>query len=142
MSTAITKKATIKRAWHLVDLKDKVLGREATKIAQLLIGKAKTYFTPSLDCGDYVVVTNAALVKFTGAKLTGKIYRHHTGHPGGFKEFTLSEMLVKDPRRVITLSVAGMLPKNKLRATRLKRLKVFAGSEHSYSKIKELNHAS
>ncbi len=130
--SSITKDKTIKRAWHLIDLEGQTLGRVATRIASLLMGKSKTYYTPNLDCGDYVVCVNASKIKVTGQKITDKLYRHHTGFPGGFKEYTLSHLMNQDSRQVITLAVNGMLPKNKLRADRLKRLKVFKTNDHPY----------
>jgi large subunit ribosomal protein L13 len=132
MKTYKTKKSTIKRKWHLFDLKGKTLGREATKIAQLLIGKNKSYFTPHLDCGDYVVVLNAAKVKVSGKKADKKIYYRHSGYPGGLKAVTFKQQIQKDPRKIVLWAVKNMLPKNKLRSLRMKRLKVFVGSEHQY----------
>ena len=122
----------IKRTWHLVDYTDQLLGRTATKIASFLIGKGKPYFTPHLDCGDYVVVVNAEKVKVSGKKSTQKIYYSHSGYPGGFKQIPYARQMEKDPRKVIELAVKGMLPKNKLRAVRLRRLKVFVGDKHPY----------
>lgn len=144
MKTYQPKKDQIKREWHLIDAKGEVLGRLATKIAQLLMGKQKPSFAPHLDCGDYVVVINAAKVKVTGKKLENKIYYHHTGYMGGLKEIHLEEMMAKNPARVIWLAVKNMLPKNKLRKQRLKRLKIFADENHPYNdkiqnKEKKLN---
>lgn len=133
MKTVVTKKTDIKRSWHLVDLKGKTLGRESSQIAQLLIGKHKPYFTPNLDCGDYVVVINAADVEVTGKKRSDKIYRHHTGFPGGFREYTFDQVQKKDPTRIIEKAVKGMLPKNKLQAKRMKRLKIFTTDKHPYT---------
>lgn len=128
----------IKRGWHLVDLKDKILGRAATQIAVWLIGKDKPYYMPNLDCGDYVVVTNADKVRVTGKKRKEKIYFSHSGYPGGFKQIRFDTLLKKDPSRVIELAVRGMLPKNKLRDRRLRRLKVFTDAAHPYAdKFKE-----
>jgi len=135
MKTTVTKASDIKRSWHLIDAKNQTLGRLSTQIAELLIGKAKPYFTPSLDCGDYVVVVNAKDIKVTGKKTTDKLYRHHTGFPGGFREINFEDLMEKDPRKVITLSLKGMLPKNKLRADRLKRLKVFPDASHPYENL-------
>lgn len=126
------KTATIKRSWHLINLSHQTLGRQATHIASLLMGKHKPDFTPHLDGGDYVVVINAAAVHLTGNKSTGKLYRHHTGHPGGFREYSLKQMMHSNPRQVVALAVKGMLPKNKLRAPRLKRLKIFTHDQHPY----------
>ena len=133
MKTTVTKTTDIKRDWHLVDLDQANLGRSMTSVAKLLIGKGKPYFTPAMDCGDYVVIINAAKVEVTGAKRTDKLYQHHTGFPGGFRETNFEKLMAKDPRQVIEHAIKGMLPKNKLRADRLKRLKIYVGSEHPYS---------
>ena len=132
LKTYATKKTDIKRTWHLVDLKGKILGRQASRIAQLLMGKKKPYFAPYLDCGDYVVAINAGKVAVTGRKLKQKKYQRHSGYPGGFKELTLKQMMVKDPRKVVELAVKGMLPKNKLQKPRLRRLKVAVDEKHPY----------
>ena len=132
MKTEPIKKSDIKRDWYLMDAKGKTLGRLATQIAKLLIGKDKTSFVYNLDCGDWVVVTNAQKIVLTGKKNNQKVYQHHTGWPGGLKEISFSKMMEKDPRRIISMAVSGMLPKNKLRAERLKRLRVFVGENHDY----------
>jgi len=132
MKTHSVKKNEIKRVWHLVDAKGQILGRLATKIANLLIGKNKPYFVPHLDCGDYVVVVNASHVKVSGKKAQQKKYYHHSGYPGGLKEITFSQQMAKDPTKIIRHAVAGMLPKNKLRDKRLARLRIFAGEEYRY----------
>lgn len=138
MKTKVTKKSEIKRAWYLVDAKNEVLGRLANKIASLLMGKNKPYFTGNLDCGDYVVIVNAEKIEVTGKKSEQKKYYRHSGYPGGFRTTTFSEQMKKDPRKVITHAVSGMLPKNKLRDERLKRLKLFIGDKHPYvDKIKK-----
>lgn len=124
----VTPKA-IKRDWHLIDLEGQILGRVSTEICDLLTGKNKPYFTPAMDCGDYVVAINAKKIKTTANKTATKLYRWHSGHPGGFHERSLSEM---NPVKVIELAVAGMLPKNKLRTPRLRRLKIFSGSKYNY----------
>ena len=131
--TISTKPAMIKRNWHLIDLKNQVLGRTATQIAKLLIGKDKPYYTGHLDCGDYVVAINAAKIKITGRKSDQKLYRWHTGFPRGFREKTYQQMMAKDPAKVIQTAIKGMLPKNKLRPQRLKRLKIFTNDNHPYS---------
>lgn len=131
--TSMVTAKDIKRAWHLVDLDGQTLGRAATRIATLLIGKHKPTYVPHLDCGDYVVIINAAKVKVTGTKTTDKIYRHHTMHPGGFREIPYEKMMAKDPRKIITLALSGMIPHNKLHDPRLKRLKVFVGATHPYA---------
>lgn len=140
METQVTKFKDIKRNWHLFDAKEEVLGRLASKIASLLLGKNKIYFTPHLDCGDWVVVINSNQIKVTGRKEKQKLYRHHTGYPQGFRELTLAQVRAKDSRKLISLAVAKMLPKNKLRASRLKRLRIFVDDKHPYTnKFKEKN---
>lgn len=130
--TQSTKASEVKRAWHVIDVKDEILGRVGTKIAQLLMGKGKAYFVRNLDCGDYVVVLNAKSVKVTGNKEEQKNYYRHSGYPGGFRQETLKELRARKPEDVVTHAVKGMLPQNKLRAKMLKRLFVFAGEEHKY----------
>ena len=125
--------ATIKRDWYLIDATDLVLGRMASQIATILRGKNKTSYTPHMDCGDYVVVINAEKLVVTGDKETGKVYYHHSGFPGGIKDATLAEVREKFPERIIESAVKGMLPKNKLSADRMARLKVFAGAEHAHT---------
>ncbi len=120
---------TVGKDWFVVDAEGQVLGRLATRIARLLIGKDKASFTPSLDCGDHVVVINAERVRLTGNKIDQKVYRHHSGYPGGLKEIPIRRMLEKRPEEVIREAVLGMLPKNKLRARRAKKLRVYAGKE-------------
>lgn len=132
MSTKPTKLNQIKRNWHVIDAADQVLGRISTQAATLLIGKSKPYFVPNLDCGDYVVIINASKVRVTGNKLQDKIYYRNSGYPGGLKSINLSDKLDKDATKVLELSVKGMLPKNKLRDARLKRLKVFVSDTHPY----------
>jgi len=132
MKTYSTKKDDIKRKWHFVDLKGKVLGRTATRIAEKLIGKNKVYYTPHLDCGDWVVAVNASGIKVTGKKEKEKVYFRHSGYPGGAKELTFKQQMEKDPRKVILWAVKNMLPKNKLRKDRMRRLRVFAGEKHDY----------
>ena len=115
--------------WFVVDAEGVVLGRLATRIARMLIGKDKANYTPHLDCGDHVVVINAERVKLTGNKIDQKIYRHHSGYPGGLKEIPIRVMLQRRPEEVVREAALGMLPKNKLRARRAKKLRVYAGSE-------------
>ena len=130
--TKPTTVSQIKRAWHLVDLKDKNLGRTATDIAKLLMGKNKPYFARNLDCGDYVVVINAKEVAVTGNKEGQKRYYRYSGYPGGLHVETLSETRTKHPERIIEHAVKGMLPQNKLRDRMLTRLKIFTDSTHPY----------
>ncbi len=132
MQTSSTKPSDIKRDWHLVDVKDKVLGRICTDIAQKLIGKTKPYYVSYLDCGDYVVVTNSDQVKVTGRKAKQKTYYRHSNYPGGLKQITFEEQLKKDSRVIIKRAVKNMLPKNKLRDNRLNRLKIFNNDQHIY----------
>lgn len=135
--TTVTKGNIIKRDWHLVDLNDQVLGRVCVKLATLLQGKNKTDYSPNRDAGDYVVAINAKKIRVTGNKLKDKIYYHHTGYAGHLKELTLEQLLKSDPAKAIYHGVMGMLPKNKLRARRMTRLKIFVDSEHTYNdKIK------
>ncbi|KAL1919929.1 mitochondrial 54S ribosomal protein uL13m [Calcarisporiella thermophila] len=133
MSQAIGKTAlAYARVWHLVDAKNRVLGRMSTNIATTLMGKHKPIYDPSSDCGDYVVVINAKDVLVTGRKAEQKLYRHHTGHPGGLKEIPYSRMMEREPEQIIRKAVSGMLPKNRLRDVRLKRLFVFPDDKHPY----------
>ena len=131
--TQATKASDVKRAWHLVDFKEQVLGRTATSVAHMLMGKSKPYFVRNLDCGDYVVVINAKDVKVTGRKEDQKKYYRHSGYPGGFREETLKNLRQRKPEDIIVHAVKGMLPQNKLRDRMLTRLFVFAGEEHKYS---------
>lgn len=127
-----TKKSQIKRTWHLIDAKDQILGRLASKIAPLLIGKYKSYFVKNLDCGDYVVVINALEIKVTGKKETEKKYTSYSGYPAGLKTRTYAEMKEKFPERIVEKAIFNMLPDNKLKSERRNRLHVFAGSEHGF----------
>jgi len=115
--------------WFVVDAEGQVLGRLATRVARLLIGKDKASFTPTLDCGDHVVVINAELVRLTGNKIEQKVYRRHSGYPGGLKEVPIRHLMQKRPEEVIREAVLGMLPKNKLRARRAKKLRIYTGKE-------------
>jgi large subunit ribosomal protein L13 len=124
-----TEEVTAGKNWFVVDAQGQVLGRLATRIARILIGKDKPQFTPYLDCGDHVVVINAERVRLTGNKIDQKVYRHHSGYPGGLKETSIRLMLQRRPEEVVREAVLGMLPKNKLRARRAKKLRVYAGSE-------------
>lgn len=133
MTTTTTTPKDIKRSWHHLDANDQILGRLASQAAQLLIGKHKPYFTANLDCGDYVIITNADKVRVTGGKESKKIYYRHSGFPGGLKQETLKDLQEKDSTKVIRLAVRGMLPKNKLRSSRIKRLKIFTDSNHPYA---------
>lgn len=127
------KPSEVNRRWILIDAKDAPLGRVATQIAKYLIGKYKPTYTPHIDGGDYVVVINASETVVTGDKETGKIYYRHSGFPGGIKDASLAEVREKFPERIIENAVKGMIPKNKLSSERMKRLRVFAGSEHTHT---------
>ena len=127
------KPADVTRRWILIDAKDAPLGRVATQIAKYLIGKYKPTYTPHVDGGDYVVVVNAKELVVTGAKETDKMYYRHSGFPGGLKEAQLKELREKSPESIIQEAVKGMLPKNKLAADRLQRLRIFPGEAHDHT---------
>lgn len=131
--TKPTRDKDITRNWHLIDVNDAILGREATKIAALLMGKSKAYFAKNMDCGDYVVIVNAKKVKVTGAKEKNKVYTTYSGYSGGLKSARLEEVRAKKPNEIVRHAVSGMLPKNKLRDQFLKRLYIFAEAEHPYT---------
>ena len=131
--TKPTKSKEIVRNWHQVDVDGVILGRSATKIAGLLMGKSKSYFAKNLDCGDYVVVTNAATVKVTGQKEKNKVYTRYSGYPGGLHSARLEEVRAAKPTEIVRHAVSGMLPKNKLREQMLKRLFIYPGLENPYS---------
>jgi large subunit ribosomal protein L13 len=143
MTTPQPKSSNVSRHWHLIDAKGQVLGRLATKITLLLLGKGKRIYTPHVDCGDVVVVINAADVKMTGAnKLNEKIDFRHSGYPGGETMTPYREFLISHPDRAILLAVKGMLPKNRLRPRQLARLKIYKGATHNHGsqfnlKVKE-----
>lgn len=130
--TKPTKVKEIKRSWQKVDVNDAVLGRSATRIAEMLMGKSKPYFAKNLDCGDYVVVTNAKKVKVTGNKEKDKVYTRYSGYPGGLHKARLEEVRAKDATKIVRHAVSGMLPKNKLRDQMLKRLFIYTGTENPY----------
>lgn len=132
MKTTITKPAEVERAWHVVDAEGQTLGRLAARVATILRGKHKPSFTPSVDCGDYVIVLNADKIRVTGNKLEDKIYYRHSGYPGGLREINLRRQLERYPTRPVELAVKGMLPKSKLGRKMIKKLKVYAGSEHPH----------
>ena len=132
MKTFMASPATIDRKWYVVDATDMTLGRLASEVAKVLRGKNKAIFTPHMDCGDYVIVVNAAKVKVTGKKLDQKIYYHHSDYVGGMKEATLREMLAKKPEKVIELAVKGMLPKGPLGRQMFTKLHVYAGPDHKH----------
>ncbi len=133
LRTYSQKPSEVTRRWILIDASSAPLGRVSTEIAKYLIGKYKPTYTPHIDAGDYVVVINAEKVVVTGNKELGKIYYRHSGFPGGITDATLGEVRAKFPERIIQESVKGMIPRNKLAAERLKRLRVFAGEAHTHT---------
>lgn len=132
MKTSVLKAKSPDAQWYLIDAKGQTLGRLATQIANILMGKHKPNYTPHINSGDVVVVINSAQIKVSGNKMLDKMYYHHTGYPGGIKGQSLKGKLQKDPNSVIEHAVAGMLPKNKLQAVMLKNLKVYATDEHAH----------
>ncbi|MCH1526257.1 MAG: 50S ribosomal protein L13 [SAR86 cluster bacterium] len=132
MKTFALKKENVDRQWFVIDASDKILGRVATKIADRIRGKDKPTFTPHTDGGDYVVVINAEKIKVTGEKFNDKKYYTHSLYPGGLKTKTFREMNEKHPERIIEEAVKGMLPKNKLGKSMIKKLKVFSGPDHDH----------
>ncbi len=132
MKTQFAKKGDVERRWFVVDAKNAVLGRLATKVATYLRGKNKPVFTPNVDTGDFVIVINAEKVRLTGKKLTDKVYYHHSGYIGGIKARTANELLGKNPEKIIQKAVWGMLPKNRLGRKMIKKLKVYKGAEHPH----------
>jgi len=132
MKTYSAKPSDVTRKWYVVDASEVSLGRAATQIATLLTGKGKPQFTQHIDCGDYVIVVNTDKLVVTGNKMADKKYYRHSGFPGGIKEATLADKMAKDSTEVMVKAVRGMLPVNKLRDDRLKRLKVYAGTEHGH----------
>jgi large subunit ribosomal protein L13 len=132
MKSFIPRERDIEKKWHVINAEGQVLGRLATKAARLLTGKDKPIYTPFLDTGDHVIVINAEKIKLTGKKLTDKMYRHHTGFPGGLKETAAGALLAKDPGKLVREAVIGMLPKTKLGRAMRKKLKVYAGPQHPH----------
>jgi large subunit ribosomal protein L13 len=131
-TTVSAKPAEVRRDWYLVDADGKTLGRLASEIARRLKGKHKPIFTPHVDTGDYIVVVNAEKVAVTGNKLKDKMYHHHTGYIGHLKSINLEKQLQKAPERVIETAVKGMLPRNPLGRAMMKKLRIFAGPEHTH----------
>ena len=132
MKTYQPKKKEVKREWHLIDADGQVLGRMATGISKLLMGKHKPKYASHIDMGDYVVVLNASKVELTGRKKDQKVYRGHSGYPGGFKEVSFQKMIQEHPERVIEKAVSGMLPGNRLKQNRMRRLLVSADKRNPY----------
>ena len=133
MKSYIAKAGDIQHNWYVIDAEGKTLGKLAAETAMILRGKKKPTYTPHMDCGDYVVVINAEKICVTGKKESDKIYKRHTGYPGGLREMTLAEMRAKKPEEIIRHAVKGMMPKGKLGRAMFKKLKVYAGSEHPHA---------
>ena len=129
-TTYSPKKAEIERKWYILDASDKSLGRVATEAAKLLRGKHKPTYTPNMDTGDFVIIVNCKDAVFTGHKLDQKVYRHHSGYIGGMKEVSARVMMEKTPEKAMMHAVKGMLPHNRLGRKMIKKLRVYAGSEH------------
>ena len=132
MTTTLLSKQGVKRTWYLADAEGKTLGRFAARIARVLMGKHKPDYTPHADTGDFVVVTNASKIHLTGKKWAKKIYQHHSQFPGGLRTRTAAQVHAGDPTRLVETAIKGMLPTNHLRASRMKRLRVFATADHGH----------
>lgn len=133
MKSFIKKPQNVERKWFIVDAEGKTLGKVASRVASILRGKHKSTFTPHVDCGDYVIVINAEKVEVTGRKRKNKIYKRHTGYPGGLKEVTFQQLQAAKPEEIIRHAVKGMMPKGKLGRQMYKKLKVYAGPEHGHA---------
>jgi len=132
MKSFIPHEEDIQKRWHVIDAEGQVLGRLAARAARLLTGKDKPIYTPFLDTGDHVIIINAEKIKLSGKKLTDKMYRHHTGYPGGLREMAAGVLLSKNPGRLVREAVVGMLPKSKLGRAMRKKLKVYSGAHHPH----------
>ena len=132
MTSYVQKKETVERKWYVIDASGQSLGRLSSEVASILRGKHKADYTPHVDTGDYVIVINAEQVKLTGDKLNQKMFRYHTGYPGGLKEMDYKTLLQKKPEKAIETAVKGMLPHNRLGNRMYKKLKVYRGSEHPH----------
>lgn len=132
MKSFMAKTNEVNRKWYVIDAENKVLGRMATEIANILSGKNKPIYTPHVDTGDFVIIINAGKMKLTGNKLNQKNYRYHTGHPGGLREIPYAQLIKDKPEKIIELAVKGMLPKSSLGKNMIKKLKVYAGSDHNH----------
>ncbi len=132
MKTYIAKPQEVEKKWYIIDAENKVLGHMATKIADKLRGKDKPIFAPHMDCGDFIVVINAGKIKLTGNKEEKKVYSKHSGYPGGYREIKAGRLLELKPTKLLEFAVRGMLPKNRLRNELMKKLKLYAGSDHPH----------
>ncbi|MBO5666816.1 MAG: 50S ribosomal protein L13 [Lachnospiraceae bacterium] len=132
MKSYIAKPQEVERKWYILDAEGQTLGRLASEAASILRGKKKPIYTPHVDCGDYVIIINAEKIEVTGKKRKEKIYKRHTGYPGGLKEITFEKLLEKQPEEILRHAVKGMLPKGPLGRDMAKKLKVYAGAEHKH----------
>ena len=132
MKSFIAKPHEVERKWYVIDAENKTLGRLASEVAAILRGKKKPTYTPHVDCGDYVIVINAEKVAVTGKKRKEKIYKRHTGYPGGLREMTFEQLMEKHPTEIVRHAVKGMMPNGKLRRQMYKKLKGYAGPEHGH----------
>ncbi len=132
-NTTWAKAGSVSRAWYLVDAKDQILGRLSSALATILSGKIKPIFTPSTDCGDFVVIINVEKIKLTGNKVEDKIHFYHTGHPGGAKFVSYKKMMAEKPQKALQLAVKRMLPKNRLASRQILRLKIYKGGTHPHA---------
>ncbi|MBQ8590449.1 MAG: 50S ribosomal protein L13 [Firmicutes bacterium] len=132
MKSYIAKPQEVERKWYILDAEGQTLGRLASEAASILRGKKKPIYTPHVDCGDYVIIINAEKIEVTGKKRQEKIYKRHTGYPGGLKEITFEKLLEKKPEEILRHAVKGMLPKGPLGRDMAKKLKVYAGAEHKH----------
>ncbi len=132
MSTPFPSKKSIERNWHVIDAEGQVLGRLATRVATLLMGKHKPGYTPFLDCGDHVVIVNAEKIVLTGSKMDDKMYYRHSGYPGGIKEARARRVMREKPTMIVETAIKGMVPKTKLGRQMLTKLRVYAGPEHPH----------
>ena len=133
MSTYFPKPGELPRNWFLVDAEGKTLGRLATEIARVLMGKHKPAYAPNVQMGDFVVVVNAGKIRLTGKKWTDKMYRHHSMYPGGLKEIAARDLMAKQPERLVEIAVKGMLPKNRIGDRLIRHMKVYAGDKHPHT---------
>jgi large subunit ribosomal protein L13 len=132
VGTYFPTKGDLREKWYTVDASGQVLGRLATRVASILRGKEREQFTPFLDCGDHVIIVNAAKIRITGNKMDQKVYRHYTGYPGGLKETSAQRMMEQKPERIVREAVVGMLPKTKLGKAMAKKLMVYADDKHPH----------
>jgi large subunit ribosomal protein L13 len=132
VKTYVTKPGSVEREWYVVDAEGQTLGRLASRIASVLRGKHKPQYSPAVDVGDHIIVVNAEKIRVTGRKMEQKMYYRHSGYPGGLTEITLADQLKRHPNRVIHAAVRGMLPRNRLGRSMLKKLKIYAGPEHPH----------